>query len=152
MKAYTKVDERLFNAVKTLLAGGATYNECADYMNIGTTAVGRISSAENFTEYKSMLAAIALSAREKTQAAKKAEQKKAYQKAEPEKKPEPEAVKDSKPVAVPEKIVEHRYDVTVQTTHYMSQKLDKIEELLKGISQKMGYICEDLYGNKKEGE
>ena len=29
--------------------------------------------------------------------------------------------------------------------------VDKIEELLKSISQKLGYICEDLYGNKKEG-
>lgn len=141
---YTKVDLRIFQAIKTLLAGGATIKECADYMHVSDATVKSIKASETLEEYRAIIAAYSARKRERQEKAKLAEQKLSEEK-------KPEAVKDEKPAAVPEKIVEHRYDVTVQTTHYMSQKLDKIEELLKSISQKLGYICEDLYGNKKEG-
>lgn len=49
---YTKITLRVFNAVKTLLAGGATNTECADYMGIAQNTVSRIKHAETYEDYK----------------------------------------------------------------------------------------------------
>ena len=138
-----KIDLRMFNAVKTLVAGGATIAECANYMSISTATVKYIKAAETYEEYRNIIAAVNIRKRERENAKKAAAEAPSPVAPVPIPAPAPEPVK-------PAQIVEHKYDVTVQTTHYMSQKLDKIEELLKGISQKLGYICEDLYGSKKE--
>ena len=52
------VTESMFKAVKTLISGGASYKECAEYMQIGYSTVCRIASAETFDEYRQIIAAI----------------------------------------------------------------------------------------------
>jgi hypothetical protein len=41
----------MFNAIKTLLKGGATQGEAASYMGISGNTVNRIAKAETFEEY-----------------------------------------------------------------------------------------------------
>lgn len=60
-----KITPKTFQAIKTLLAGGATWEECADYMGVSTSTVGRISKAETFQEYGNSVAAIAIRCNQK---------------------------------------------------------------------------------------
>ena len=130
------VDKRMFDCVKQLLKAGSTWPEIEDYLGIGNTCISRIARAENWQDYTDQLAAIALKQREK-KAKKAAEEKKAEQVKQPEEN-------------AGNQVVEHRQSVTVQTTYYVSQKLDAMTELLKGISAKLAFIVEDLCPTKKE--
>ena len=148
-KKAPNVDQRMFDCVKILLQSGATRAEIEKYTGLGHTAIYRISVSETFNDYRNLLAAIALEYREK-------KEKKAAEKAAAEKKPEPEpepAPEPEKPEEQPVQVVEHRQNVTIQATYYVSQKLDRIEELLKTISAKLACIIDDLYGTgtKREG-
>ena len=53
MKRQT-ITPQLFNAVKTLLAGGATQTEAAEYMGLSRPTVQRIAVSEDLEEYKSI--------------------------------------------------------------------------------------------------
>lgn len=46
-----KVDERMFNAVKAMTAGGATVQECQNFTGLSHATVSRIRSANNYTEF-----------------------------------------------------------------------------------------------------
>ena len=129
-----KVDKKMFDGVKILLAGGATIEQVSEYFPIGRTTIRRIKSAQNWEEYKQILAAIAAENNKKNSRSDISSDDDAKQ----------------KPAA--HNVTEHRQSVTVQTTFYVSQKLDKIVELLTGISAKMACIIDDLYGPKKEEE
>lgn len=151
-KKAPNVDQKMFDCVKILLQSGATRAEIEKYTGLGHTAIYRISVSETFNDYRNLLAAIALEYREKKE--KKAAEK-AAEKAAAEKKPEPEpepAPEPEKPAEQPAQVVEHRQNITIQATYYVSQKLDRIEELLKTISAKLACIIDDLYGTgpKKE--
>ena len=60
-----KLTPKTFQAIKTLLAGGATYEECANYMDVSVSTVGRVARAENFQEYGNSIAAIAIRCNQK---------------------------------------------------------------------------------------
>ena len=111
-----KMDEKMFWAIKTLLAGGATSASIADYYHIGLSTVGRVKASENLTEYHNILAAM--------YATKKGEPKE-----EPVKKTEPQ-------------VVEHRQTVTVQATHYTEAEIRKHTEQLELISRKMSAMLD----------
>ena len=130
------VDKRMFDCVKQLLKAGSTWPEIEDYLGLGSSCIARIARAENWQDYTDQLAAIALKQREK-KAKKAAEEKKAEQVKQPEEN-------------AGNQVVEHRQSVTVQTTYYVSQKLDAMTELLKGISAKLAFIVEELCPTKKE--
>jgi len=135
-----KVDRRMFDACKIMFNNGAPNTEVAKYMGLSVKTVGRIKSAENFEDYLQILAAMSVEYHKKYEK-KKANKNKPVQ----EEKPEP--VAEQKP-----QVVEHRQSVTVQTTYYVNQKLDKIEEVLKSISAKLACIIDDLYGtNSNKG-
>ena len=143
-KRSPNVDQKMYDCVKILLNSGATYDEIEKYTKLGKTAIYRINHTENLTEYRNILAAMAIEAQKK-KAEKKQEAKRPAP--EPEKKPEPA---NEEP---PAKVVEHKQTVTVQTTYYVNQKLDRIEELLKTISAKLACIIDDLYGTgTKKGD
>ena len=130
------VDKRMFDCVKQLLKAGSTWPEIEEYLGIGSTTISRIARSESWQDYLDQLAAISLKARQ-TKAKKAAEKKQTEQ----EKQPEENAGSQ---------VVEHRQSVTVQTTYYVSQKLDTMTELLKGISAKLAFIVEELCPTKKE--
>ncbi len=50
-RPYTRITPQMFSAIKTLLKGGATQGEAANYMGISGNTVSRIAKAETFEEY-----------------------------------------------------------------------------------------------------
>lgn len=51
----TKVSPSIFNHVKTLLAGGASYKQCAEYTGLSYVTIKRIGRSEGFLDYKSLV-------------------------------------------------------------------------------------------------
>ena len=122
---YTKVTESLFNAAKLMLKGGAKQGEVAEFMKISRKTVSIISVSETYTEYKNNMYCTTAAYRKKEEA-KKAE--------------------------TPDQIIEHRQSVTVQATHFMEMKLDKVIELLTILNNKLGFIVDELSGVKTGGK
>ena len=121
MNKNVKVTEKLFNAVKTLLNGGATYAEIKDYLGVGHSTVTRINHSETYDDYRQQMAAIAIEARGR------------YKAKEPE-----------KPV---EKPVEEKPVKSAQDWYISNRTLQALEEqnkLLKLISDKLAFIVEQL--------
>lgn len=142
--ASIKVTETMFNAVRTLLKGGATLKECSEYMGISTSAISLIKNSETYEEYKHKMYLQSGSYRKKMAAIEKAKQKEAEKVAK-----EVGAVPASDLVKKePEQVVEHRQTVVVQASHYMLEEQKKTNELLELISKKLGRIIDDLYGIK----
>ena len=53
----TKMTDKLFRAVKIMIAGGATSTEISEYFNISLSSISRVRQAESFQEYRVMQAA-----------------------------------------------------------------------------------------------
>ena len=128
------ITEKTFNAVKIMLKGGATGAEVSEYLKLGTTTVSRIRNCDTWEDFL-------LRKREAAIFAQKSKEKKAEQ-TKQESPKQPEQPK--------EQIVKHEQTVTIQATHYMMQELQKTNELLKLISNKLAMIVEDLYGKGEE--
>ena len=128
--AKAKVTEKMFKAVKQLTEGGATISEIAEYFLLGHSTVSRMRAAETWEDYTHTIQAIALSCKKKKaeKSAEKAEQPKAEQKEEPQEQPQ--------------KVIQQ--NVTIQATHYMMQEMQKTNELLKLISNKLAFIVDQL--------
>lgn len=118
----TKVTETTFKAVKTLIQGGASTKECAEYMKLGYSTICRINSAENWEEYKQILAAMGA----------KIKSIKGKAETEPEQKPEP------KPEPKP---------VNVSSSYQMNRIIDLLKaqnETLVLLSNKLAFIVDEL--------
>lgn len=128
-----KIDQKRFDAVKIMLESGATVPEVERYMGISSWSITRIKKAASFTEYKNMLAAIALEQQERKKARKAVEPEKptsAHEEPEKEQKP---------PVAIG----------SMKENYQLSRLFDeqkKTNELLTSISAKLAYIVEELSG------
>ena len=142
-KRSPNVDKKLYDMVKILLQGGAKYKEIREYTGLGDSTISRIKSSENYADYQDQLVAMKLAWKKNYAKKKSAEEaaatKAEQQKSQPEPKQEPQTI-------------EHRQNVTVQTTYYVSKKLDAITELLRGISAKLAFVVDELTGipQKKE--
>ena len=139
------ITAEIFACVKILIANGASRAEAAKYMKIGISTVDRIISAETYEEYKNILAAMNAKYHETYR------EKRLTKKEEPVQEEKPEPVKEEKQEPAPQ-VVEHRQNVTIQTTYYVSQKLDAMTDLLNGISAKLACIIDDLYGTNTKKE
>jgi len=113
-----KMNDKLFWAIKTMLAGNAPQAEIAAYFQVGVSTVARVKNAENYDEYIAMIHAM--------YAKKKATQAKPEE--APEKAPDPSPA---------HQVIEHRQSVTVQATHFMESELRKQTETLELISRKL---------------
>lgn len=150
-KGRTEITIGIFSAVKFLTKGGATIEECAEYLKIGKSTVSRIRSAESYEEYKAAAKA-AFYGYHKDQMDKDAQQKlEEEQKKQEELKKQQEAEELKKklaespvqPVPVePVKSVVHT--VQVQATHYMMEELKEMNKALTLISNKLTFIVEQL--------
>ena len=141
MANYNKMTQNKFNAIKTLLKGGATYEECAKYMLCGTSVIYKIKIADTWEDYLQQNAARAI-------AEKKAKEQRKLKAAA--------AKSDEKPVEQPvqqvaqaveqvkAQVVEHRQNVTIVANQYMAEQLKLQTELLTIISNKLAYIVEQL--------
>jgi transposase-like protein len=128
MANWNQLTESKFKAIKTLLKGGATQKEAAEYMKVSPNTAFWVNKAETFEEYVQINASRHLEKRQV--AAIKAKEA-------------------NKETPAPQ-VVEYRQNVTIQATHYMMQKLDETNSLLKQISNKLACIVEDLYGKKDD--
>lgn len=131
-----KVTQGIFDAVKLLLSNGATFNEIKKYFDISNPTISVINHSETIEDYFNAL---------QTQAERKAKRRRvAAIKAkengqEEEHRPEPQ-------------VIEHRQTVTVQATWQMTQEMQKTNELLKQISNKLAFIVDELCGVKSNAE
>lgn len=149
-----KITESVFNAIKTLLKGGANLEECSEYMKVSTSTVSLIKKSATYEEYRQNCYMTSAAYRKKMAAMKaKEEEEKKRIKEEKQKQakkvaeevgavPASEMVKQDPPTQV----VEHRQTITVQATHFMDGKLDEIIKLLTVMNNKLGAIIDDLYG------
>lgn len=136
--ANIKVTESVFNAVKTLLKGGATGTECAKYMKISTPTVTMIRRSETYEEYMNNRYAWTerkekKSVGKQTNVAQQATQTNVAQQATAE--------SDAH-------IAESKQTIVVQASHYMLEEQKKTNELLTSISNKLAFIVEELVGVK----
>lgn len=138
----TKVNERLWWAVKTLLKGGSMVKDAADYFEISQNTVSRINQSASFEEYKNIISAAHVGHQKKRRL--------------PEK-----PVEDIKPVAEskisekqkePEKTVEPKQTIIYKPTWEMQQEIQKTNVLLTSISAKLAFIVEELCGVAKKEE
>lgn len=148
MANWNKLTEGQFKAIKTLLRGGATQKEAAEYMQVSPNTAFWIGKAETFEEYQHMCAERHME--QKRVAAMKAKQKTA-QKVAAEVGAMPAAMVAQQTPAAPQ--VMNPTVVRVEATHYMMQEMQKTNELLKQISAKLAFIVDELCGTTgtKEG-
>lgn len=136
-----KIDQRMFDCIKILLASGQTAAQIEEYLGVASCTTYRIKQCENLQEYKNMMAAMSAK-----RTAKRAKEKEIEQK--PEQRPVMMVPADQGVTAQPSQVVEHRQSVTVQTSYYVTQKLDTMIELLKTISAKLAFVVDELTGVK----
>lgn len=135
MANWNKLTAGQFKAIKTILKGGATQREAAEYMSVSQNTVFWISKAETYEEYEHIQAERKLT-RKQVAAIKAKEAEKAKE--------------EEKPAAPAPVVKEIHQTVTIQATHYMMQEMQKANKLLEQISAKLAYIVEDLYGTGKK--
>lgn len=145
-KGRTEITKSIYDAVKLLTKGGATIEECANYLKIGKSTVSRIRGAESFEEYKAAAKAafygyhkqqMKVDAEQKLEEEQKKQEELKKQQEEDELKKRQEASKQQ-----PVQPVVHT--VQVQATHYMMEELRKMNQALVLISNKLTFIVEQL--------
>lgn len=119
-----------YNAIKILLAGGASIEEVCTTLLVTKETVYLVQKVQSYNDYKSECSSIKFLGR------KKKEQEKARK-------------ADAEKTEHPAQIVEHRQSVTVQTTHFVETKIDKMIEMLTLLNNKLGFIVDELAGVKK---
>ena len=127
--------EKLFWAIKTMLNGGATITETAEFFKLGVSSVGRVKASENMQEYHAIIAAM--------YAKKKAAKEKLKPLPVEEEKPTtPEPVKADVVTQTPVK--PSTQTVIMRPTHELMTEMRKTNELLTLISNKLAYIVDQL--------
>lgn len=114
----TRVSQEVYDIVKFLLSKDASYSQICQVTQLSYTTVCRISNSKTIDEYKKM-----------------SWTKKDIEKANSKASESP--IGTDKPAQQPQ-------SVTVQTTYYVSQKLDRMTELLTGISSKLANLMESV--------
>lgn len=125
-----KVTKGIFDAAKLLMGNGANNTEVAKYLKVSTDVVSFIRRAETYEEYQAIMYEYSQNMKKRAAAIKAKET----------------------PKEEPPQIVEHRQTVTVQATWQMTQEMQKTNELLKQISNKLAFIVDELCGVKTDAE
>lgn len=128
-----KVTKGIFEAGKILINNGATNGEVEKYLKVSRDVVTMFRQAETYEEYQALM--FEKSQKQKRVAAMKAKA---------------ETKQEVKPAEVPAAEVNRL--VTVQLSHYVMQELQKQNELLTGISNKLAFIIDELCGVKTGGK
>lgn len=150
MASYNKVTKEKYDVIKILLKGGATVQEAADFVKLSTITIYAVRNSESFEEYEQIAIAKKIE-RKKRMAAMKAKE---YEKKED---PKPEVKQEVKQEVKPEVKPEEPKPVNptvvkIEATHYMMQEMQRTNELLKLISNKLAFIVDELTGVKTNAE
>ena len=146
------IDKKMFDCIKILLNGGASYREIQEYTNVGKTTIGRIASSENWEEYRQQLAAMSAAFHAKyaaKRAEKKAEEEAAAAKAMEEKEKAAKAVTDAVKAVPAASLVQQRQANPIDQVYganRICELLTHQNELLKGIMNKLAFIVDELTG------
>lgn len=125
----TRITEDEYKTIKLLSKQTRmTQEEIGRCVRRGVSAIGAILSTDTFDEYL-----------EKRYENSRKYNAKRYQDSKTEKAQETPAPQVVNPTVV-----------RIEATHYMMQKLDETNALLKQISNKLACIVEDLYGKKDD--
>lgn len=143
MARNTKITPNIFRAVKIMLKGGATYEECCEFFHISDASVWRISKAENYDEYRNEVAARSRAMNAKVAAKKKQEAEQAAAAAVPE--PEPEKKLEKVEYVAPQ-VTPGGFMASSYQTNRIIEELAKQNEILKIISNKLAFIVDELTG------
>ena len=130
----TKITPGIFSAAKLLIENGANNTEVSKYLKVSMDVVAMFRKAETYEEYQSLMYQYSQEMRKRQAAIKAKEQEKEQAKAEP-----------PQTTCKPEEI---NRVVTVQLSHYVMSELQKQNELLTGISNKLAFIIDELCGVK----
>jgi len=143
------IDKKMFDCIKILLNGKASYTEIQDFTNVGRTTISRIAHCENWEDYQQQMAAMRVAWHANkynaNKAAKKAAEQAAADRAREEKekaaKAAAEAVK-----AVPAASLVPPSGQMVTVPYRVYEMMTKQIELLTGISNKLAFIVDELTG------
>lgn len=138
-KKSTKITKGIFDAAKLLIENGANNTEVAKYLKVSNDVVAMFRKSETYEEYQTLMYEYSQKMRKRAAAIKAKET--------PKEEP-PQIVAQT----TPPQIVEHRQTVTVQATWQMTQEMQKTNELLKSISNKLAYIVDELCGVKSDAK
>ena len=129
----TKVTKGIFDAAKLLMENGANNTEVSKYLKVSTDVVAMCRKAETYEEYQALMYQYSQEMRKRQAAIKAKEQAKA------------------EPPQTTSKPEEINRVVTVQLSHYVMTEIQKQNELLTGISNKLAFIIDELCGVKTGG-
>ena len=133
-----KITPGIFSAAKLLIENGANNTEVSKYLKVSMDVVAMFRKAETYEEYQAIMYQYSQDMRKRQAAIKAKAQEKEQAKAEP-----------ARVECKPEEI---NRVVTVQLSHYVMQELQKQNELLTGISNKLAFIVAELTGVKSNAE
>ena len=124
MKKGKTIDEATYNVVRKLREDRVTAKEIARVIPISISTIGRIKASENYEEYKTAASVAAYSVKSmKAKEEKKQEEQK------------PQTVAAAEPILP---------TIRVVAEGFMMEEMKKQTELLKGISEKLAFIVEQL--------
>jgi len=139
------IDKKMFDCIKILLEGKASYTEIQEFTNVGRTTVSRIAHSESWEDYQQQMAAMRAAWHCRV-AEKKAEKQAAADRAREEKEKAAKAVAEAvKAVPAASLIPQPKAD-PVYGANRICELLTHQNELLKAISNKLAFIVDELTG------
>ena len=131
-----KITPGIFSAAKLLMENGANNTEVSKYLKVSMDVVAMFRKAETYEEYQALMYQYSQEMRKRQAAIKAKEQTK-------------ETAEPTQTTCKPEEI---NRVVTVQLSHYVMTEIQKQNELLTGISNKLAFIIDELCGVKTNAE
>ena len=138
------IDKKMFDCIKILLEGKASYTEIQDFTNVGRTTISRIAHSEGWEDYQQQMAAMRAAWHCRV-AEKKAEEQAAAEKEKEEKAKAAKAVAEAVK-AVPAASLVPPAGQMVSVPYRVYEMMTKQIELLTGISNKLAFIVDELTG------
>ena len=140
------IDKKMFDCIKILLNGKASYTEIQDFTNVGRTTISRIAHSESWEDYQQQMAAMRVAWHCRV-AEKKAEEQAAADRVKEEKEKAAKAVAEAVK-AVPAAPLVPPAGQMVTVPYRVYELMNKQIELLTTISAKLAFIVDELTGVK----
>lgn len=142
------IDKKMFDCIKILLEGKASYTEIQDFTNVGRTTISRIAHSESWEDYEQQMAAMRAAWHCRVAEKKAKEQAVADRamRAMEEKEKVAKAVAEAvKAVPAASLIPQPKAD-PVYGANRICELLTHQNEILKAISNKLAFIVDELTG------
>lgn len=139
------IDKKMFDCIKILLEGKASYTEIQDFTNVGRTTISRIAHSESWEDYEQQMAAMRAAWHCRVAEKKAAEQAAADRAREEKEKAAKAAAEAVKAVPAASLVPQPKTD-PVYGANRICELLTHQNELLKVISNKLAFIVDELTG------